>query len=242
MRCTLLPDANVIVAASICDVSVVFGTVVAEPHHEESRRLLDAPLDAGNCCRCVVSPTVAGEVRRPARRAATHAVHKAIGVQRVKKSKTEFEEIDRIIVRCVDQSSRFVSPMDLHDPHRSLVEAHLAEVDKMAAEIKKGHAKILAEQAARRGAGVSSRSDGAVCSGGGRAVAWPELSNLAQYERFLKREPMGNAMDKRILAVPRPFAALSMTSQKYSASRQTTWGYLPPSVYATGECLARSWT
>ena len=119
MRCTVLPDTNVVVAASICGVSGVFDAIVAEPHHEESKRLLDALLDARNCCRCVVSPTVAGEVRRVARRAATQAVHKAIGAQRAKKI-AEFDEIDRIIVKCVDQSSRFVSSMDLHDPHHTL--------------------------------------------------------------------------------------------------------------------------
>ena len=61
MKCTVLPDTNVVIAASIYDVSDVFNTVVVEPHHEESKLLLDALLDADSGCRCVVSPTVAGE-------------------------------------------------------------------------------------------------------------------------------------------------------------------------------------
>ena len=178
MRCTVFPDTNVIVAASICDVSGVFDAVVAEPHHEESRRLLDALLDASGCCRCVVSPTVAGEVQRVARRAATRAVHKAIGVQRVKNSKAKFDEIDRIIVKCVDQSSRFVSSMDLHDPHHSLVEAYLVEVDKMAVAIKRRHGEMLAEQASRQAACASGKSGGA-CIGDPRGGA-PFSGNAAR--------------------------------------------------------------
>ena len=42
MRCTMSPDTNVVVAASVCGVSEMFGTVVAVPRHGESRRLLAA--------------------------------------------------------------------------------------------------------------------------------------------------------------------------------------------------------
>lgn len=113
MRCTLLPDTNVVVAASICCVSEMFDTVAVEPHHEESRRLLDAALDANSCCQCVVSPTVAGEVRQVTRRAATRAVRRAIGAHRAKKSNAGFAEMRRMVAKCIEQSFRFVSSMTI---------------------------------------------------------------------------------------------------------------------------------
>ena len=200
MKCTVLPDTNVVVAASIYDTSDVFSTVVYEPHHEESKRLLDALLDADGGCRCVVSPTVAGEVRRVARRAATQAVHKNTAIQQAKKTEATFTEMGRIIDKCVGQSFRFVSSMTPYDPPPSLVEAHHAEVDKMVGEIGKRHAELLAELAARQAAGAQAGPLGAERLGSGRALVWPGQDDLAQYERFLMREPLGNTKDKRILA------------------------------------------
>ena len=195
-----MPDTNVVVAASICGASEVLDTVVTEPHHEESRRLLDALLDAGNCCRCVVSPTVAGEVRRVARRAAARAVGRAIGVRHAKKSNVEFAEMRRVADQCVEQSSRFISLMTLYNPHPSLVEVRLAEVEKMVEEIKKRHVEILSGGTDNRVTGASNVSIGAGCSGAVRDMAGRDQNDLAQYERFLKREPAGNTMDKKILA------------------------------------------
>ena len=54
-----------------------------------------------------------------------------------------------------------------------MVEAHLAEVDKMAGEIRRRYGDMAAESL---------------------------QSGAAQYERFLQREPAKNTMDKRILA------------------------------------------
>ena len=200
MKCTVLPDTNVVIAASIYDTSDVFNTVVYEPHHEESKLLLDALLDADSGCRCVVSPTVAGEVHRVARRAATQAVRKNTDIQRAKKTGVEFTEMRRMIAKCVGQASRYVSSMTPYDPPLSLVEANHAEVDKMVEEIRTAYTGMLAEQAARQAADMQVGPAGAARPGADRSLAWPEQDDLAQHERFLKREPLGNMGDKRILA------------------------------------------
>ena len=171
----------------------------AEPHHEESRRLLDALLGADSGCRCVISPTVASEVHRVARRAATRAIRKAVGPHAIK-SEAGFAEMYQMRDACVKQASRFVSSMTLYDPPPSLVEAYHGEVDKMVGEIGNRYAGILAELAARQAAGAQAGPAGAGHLGAGRAWVWPGQYDLAQYERFLMREPLGNTMDKRILA------------------------------------------
>lgn len=165
----------------------MFDTVAVEPHHEESRRLLDAALDANSCCQCVVSPTVAGEVRQVTRRAATRAVRRAIGAHRAKKSNAGFAEMRRMVAKCIEQSFRFVSSMTMYDPRPSLVEVHLAEVDKMLETIKKRHAEMLAEQIARQAADPPVRSGSGACSGAGSVVEGPGHTDMAQYERFLER-------------------------------------------------------
>ena len=198
MKCTVLPDTNVVIAASIRVISNTLGTVV-EPHHKESKRLLDALLDADSGCRCVVSPTVAGEVRRVARRAATQAVHKNTAIQQAKKTGVEFTEMRRMIVKCVGQASRFLSSMTPYDPPPSLVEAYHGEVDKMVGEIGTTYTGMLAERAARQAAGMQTGPAGAARLGADWALDWPE-DDLAQYKRFLRREPLGNTKDKRILA------------------------------------------
>ena len=200
MKCTVLPDTNVVIAASIYDVSDVFNTVVVEPHHEESKILLDALLDANSGCRCVVSPTVAGEVQRVARRAATQAVRKNTDIQRAKTTEAKFSEMDSIITKCVNQSSRFPSSMTPYDLPPSLVEARHAEVDKMVEAIETAYTGMLAERAARQAAGTQAGPAGAARPGADRSLARPEQDDLAQYERFLRREPLGNTGDKRILA------------------------------------------
>ena len=198
MNCVVLPDTNVVVAASIRVISNTLDTVV-EPHHKESRRLLDALSDADSGCRCVVSPTVASEVHRVVRRAATRAIDKVVGVHAIK-SKAEFAETIRMRDACVEQSSRFLSSMTLYDLPPSLVEANLAEVDKMVEEIGKRRAELLVELASRQAAGAQAGPAGAGRLGAGRALVWPGQYDLAQYERFFVREPLGNTMDKRILA------------------------------------------
>ena len=199
MKCTVLPDTNVVIAASIRVISNTLDTVV-EPHRKESRLLLDALLDADSGCRCVVTPTVASEVQRVARRAATHAVRKNMDMQRAKTAEAKFTGTGRAIDKCVEQSFRYVSSMTRYDPPPSLVESNLAEVDKMVEEIGKRRVEILAERAARQAAGTQAGPAGAARLGAGRALAWPEQDDLAQYERFLRREPLGNMGDKRILA------------------------------------------
>ena len=199
MNCAVLPDTNVVIAASIYDTSNVFNTVVCEPHHKESKRLLDALLDADSGCQCVVSPTVAGEVQRVARRAAIRAIRKAVGSHAIK-GKAEFVETLLMRDTCVNQAHRLVSSMTRYNPPLSLIEANLAEVDKMVEEIGKGHAELLAEQAARQAAGAQAWPAGAARLGASRDLAWPGQDDLAQYERLLRREPLGNTGDKRILA------------------------------------------
>ncbi len=105
-----------------------------------------------------------------------------------------------MIAKCVGQASRYVLSMTPYDLPPSLVEAHLAEVDKIVEEIGKRRAELLAELASRQAAGAQAGPAGAERLGAGRTLAWPGQDDLAQYERLLKREPLGNTKDKRILA------------------------------------------
>ena len=242
MKCTVLPDTNVVIAASIYDVSDVFNTVVVEPHHEESKLLLDALLDADSGCRCVVTPTVASEVQRVARRAATHAVRKNMDMQRAKTAEAKFSEMDSIITKCVNQSSRFLSSMTPYDPPPSLVEARHAEVDKMVEGIETAYTGMLAEQAARQAAGTQIGPAGAARLGADRVLAWPEQDDLAQYERFLRREPLGNTGDKRILAEAATIRNMvDGRSGRFCIASNDT-GIFAPLGLRGGRSPARSWT
>ena len=169
----MLPDTNVIIAASVHVTSVASDIVVTEPHHEESGLLLDALLNRKHRVRCVVLPTVAVEVARVTRRAASRAVLNAFREQCGKKGWYGTAEMDRMITTCVDRSILLVSSMTRCDPPPHMVEVHLADVDKMAGEIRRRYGDMAAE---------SLQSD------------------AAQFERFLQREPAKNSMDERILA------------------------------------------
>lgn len=147
MKCAVLPDTNVVVAASVHAKSDVLDIVVSEPHHDESRLLLDAFLDPGSDGWCVASPTVIGEVYRVTRRAATQATHRAFTKQRVKKGGVWVSEMGRIVEHCVNESFRLVSSMAKYDLHPFSVEAKLVEVDKMTEDIKKRYRDTALETA-----------------------------------------------------------------------------------------------
>ena len=160
-RCVVLPDTNVIVAASVYADSDVFGIVAAEPHHDESKLLLEAFLSPDSDSRCVLSPTVVGEVLRVARRAATQAVRKAFVEQRTKKSHEMFDEANRMVEKCVRQSIRFLSSMTKYHPRPSLLEAQLVEVDKITEDIRKRYGDITSKLAVCPTRGVPSSLAGA---------------------------------------------------------------------------------
>ena len=176
------------------------GVVVTETYHEESKRLIDALLDQDGRGRCVVTTTVAREVERVARRAATRVAHTAFGIPYGKKAGSRFSEMVNAINNCVDHSHLLVSSMTRYDPHPSAVERHLAEVEEMAEEIKRRYGAMSAEPATRPHRAAHGTAAGAAMSGAGQAAAEPGRIDAAQYERFLAREPAGNTMDKRILA------------------------------------------
>lgn len=200
MKCAVLPDTNVVAAASVHAKSDVLDIVVSEPHHDESRLLLDAFLDPGSDGWCVASPTVIGEVYRVTRRAATQATHRAFTKQCVKKGGVWVSEMGRIVEHCVNESFRLVSSMAKYDLHPFSVEAKLVEVDKMTEDIKKRYRDTALETAFGSPNGVPGSPGGSVGSGAEQAAAGFGQDDASQYERFLRREPTGNTMDKRILA------------------------------------------
>ena len=196
----VLADTNVIVSASVRVTSAALRVAVTETNHEESKRLLDALLNRNGRGRCVVSTTVAREVDRVARRAATRVVNVAFGTQYGRKQRGGFLDADDTINDCVDKSHRLVSSMTRYDPPPSVVEQHLAEVDEMVEEIGRRYGDMAAGPAARIPRDARGMAADAAMPGGGRAAAEPGRIDAAQYKRFLGREPAGNTLDKRILA------------------------------------------
>ena len=116
------------------------------------------------------------------------------------KKRVELSEIDKAVEKCVDQSHLFVSSMTRYDPHPSMVKAHLAGVEDMVEEIKRRHAEMTTTAATRSQRTGPGKPAPAAGHWTGPDAAEPGRHLVAQYERFLKREPAGNTMDKRILA------------------------------------------
>lgn len=81
-----------------------------------------------------------------------------------------------------------------------MVEAELVEVDKMTRDIEKSYWDIASRPAVFPPRSVPGGLAGGAGFGAERAAMEPVRDDLAQYKRFLKREPHGNTMDKRILA------------------------------------------
>ena len=200
VKYAVLPDTNVIVAASIRAASAALGIVVTEPHCEESRRLLGALLDQNGRGRCAVSPTVAYEVGRAVWRAAARAARTAFRIPHGKINMSEFPEVARVIDNCVNRPHVPVSSMTRYDPPLPMVEAYLAEVDKMTGEIRRRYGDMAAGTTACFPRGAHGEPVDAATPGVGRDTAESWQSGAAQYKRFLRREPAGNTMDKRILA------------------------------------------
>ena len=90
--------------------------------------------------------------------------------------------------------------MTRYDPHPALIEAKLVEVGKMVDDVMKRYHNMTAKSIGFSACGAPGNPVYVADSGAVQAAAKTAQNDLAQYERFLKREPSKNTMDKRILA------------------------------------------